>query len=47
VNSATPRAFDEFVVGGKTIKFQPDGLVFKEAASLLVGPDKKTPITHF
>ena len=47
VNSATPRTFDEFVVGGKTIKFQPDGLVFKEAASLLVGPDKKTPITHF
>jgi endonuclease YncB( thermonuclease family) len=47
VNSATPRRFDEFVVGGKTIKFQPDGLVFKEAASLLVGPDKKTPITHF
>ncbi|MGY4312264.1 thermonuclease family protein [Bradyrhizobium sp. JR3.5] len=33
VNSADPRRFDEFVVGGKTIKFQPDGLVFKEAAS--------------
>ena len=46
VHSANPRSFDEFVVGGKTIKFQPDGLVFKEAASLLVGPDKK-PITHF
>jgi len=46
VHSANPRNFDEFVVGGKTIKFQPDGLVFKEAPSLLVGPDKK-PIQHF
>lgn len=46
VHSANPRRFDEFVDGGKTIKFQPDGLVFKEAASLLVGPDKK-PILHF
>jgi len=46
VHSANPRRFDEFVVGGKTIKFQPDGLVFKEATSLLVGPDKK-PILQF
>ena len=41
-----PFDFDELVVGGKTINFQPDGLVFKEAASLLVGPDKR-PITSF
>ena len=46
VNSLNPRNFDEFIVGGKTIKFQPDGLVFKEALSLVVGPDKK-PITNF
>jgi hypothetical protein len=29
--SASPRTLDQFVVGGKTIKFQPDGLVFQEA----------------
>jgi endonuclease YncB( thermonuclease family) len=46
VHSATPRTFDEFVVAGKSIKFQPDGLVFKEAPSTLLGPDKK-PISHF
>jgi len=46
IHSANPRNFDEFVVGGKTVKFQPDGLVFKEAASLLIGPDKK-PVQHF
>jgi len=46
VHSATPRTFDEFVVGGKTTKFQPDGLVFKEAPSKLVGPDGKL-IEHF
>jgi len=46
VHSATPRTFDEFVVAGKTIKFQPDGLVFKEAPSKLVGPDGKL-IEHF
>ena len=47
INSATPRTFDQFVVGGKTVKFEPDGLVFKEATSTLVGADGKTPITHF
>jgi endonuclease YncB( thermonuclease family) len=46
VHSANPRNFDEFVVGGKTIKFQPDGLVFKEAPSTLVGPDGKL-VQHF
>jgi endonuclease YncB( thermonuclease family) len=46
VHSATHHGFDEFVVAGKTIKFEPDGLVFSEAASTLVGPDGK-PITHF
>jgi endonuclease YncB( thermonuclease family) len=46
IHSATPRTFDEFIVGGKTIKFEPDGLVFKEATSTLVGADGK-PITHF
>src|SRR6266702_3536238 len=28
VHSATPHNFADFVVGGKTIKFQPDGLWF-------------------
>jgi hypothetical protein len=46
VHSATPRNFAEFVEGGKTIKFQPDGLVFGEAPSTLVGADGK-PITGF
>lgn len=41
VHSATPRNFAEFVVGGKTIKFQPDSLVFGEAPSSLVGADGK------
>lgn len=41
VHSATPRNFADFVVGGKTIKFQPDGLVFREAPSTLVGADGK------
>jgi hypothetical protein len=46
VHSATPRRFDEFVVAGKAVKFEPDGLVFKEAPSKLVGPDGKD-IMHF
>lgn len=46
VHSATPRNFAEFVEGGKTIKFQPDGLVFGEAPSTLVGADGKV-ITGF
>jgi endonuclease YncB( thermonuclease family) len=46
VHSATHRRLDEFVVGGKTIKFEPDGLVFSEAPSALIGADKK-PITQF
>lgn len=41
VHSATPRNFAEFVEGGKTIKFQPEGLVFGEAPSTLVGADGK------
>ncbi len=46
VHSAIPHNFAEFVVGGKTIKFAPDSLVFKEAPSTLLGPGNK-PITHF
>lgn len=46
VHSATPRNFAEFVEGGKTIEFQPDGLVFGEAPSTLVGADGKV-ITGF
>jgi len=46
VHSAAHRTFDEFIVSGKTIKFQPDGLVFSEAPSKLVGSDGK-PISHF
>jgi endonuclease YncB( thermonuclease family) len=46
VHSATHRTFDQFVVAGKTTKFEPDGLVFSEAPSALIGPDKR-PITQF
>ena len=46
VHSAIPHNFADFLVNGKTIKFQPDSLVFKEAPSTLVGPDNK-PINHF
>lgn len=44
--SATHYTFDQFVSGGKTINFQPDGLVFHEAPSTLLGPNKKA-VTHF
>ena len=37
---------DQFVKGGKTIEFQPEGLVFSEAPSKLVDANNK-PITHF
>ena len=46
VHSATHRTFDQFIVGGKTIKFEPEGLVFSEAASVVMGADGK-PITQF
>ncbi|WP_228747627.1 hypothetical protein [Bradyrhizobium sp. BR 10289] len=46
VHSASPRNFAELVEGGKTIKFQPDGLVFGEAPSTLVGA-AGTPIKAF
>ncbi len=46
VRSATPRNSAEFVEGRKTIKFQPEGLVFGEAPSTLVGADGKA-ITGF
>jgi endonuclease YncB( thermonuclease family) len=46
VHSATHRTFDEFVIAGKTTNFEPDGLVFSEAPSALVGPDGKA-ITKF
>jgi endonuclease YncB( thermonuclease family) len=39
VHSATPRTFDEFVQSGKTIEFEPGGLVFGEAPSKLIRPD--------
>src|SRR5262249_43814665 len=39
VHSATHRTFDEFVQSGKIIKFEPGGLVFKEAKSSIVRPD--------
>lgn len=34
--------FADLAASGKTIKFQPDGLVFGEAPSSLVGADGKT-----
>lgn len=46
VHSATHRTLDQFINAGKTINFQPDGLVFSEAPSKLVGSDDK-PITQF
>jgi hypothetical protein len=46
VHSAAHRTLDEFVVAGKTIKFEPDGLVFSEAPSALIGSNGK-PITQF
>lgn len=46
VHSATHRTFDQFVKNGKTIEFQPDGLVFSEAPSKLVDANNK-PIMHF
>jgi endonuclease YncB( thermonuclease family) len=46
VHSAAHRTLNEFVVAGKTIKFEPDGLVFGEAPSALIGADGK-PITQF
>jgi endonuclease YncB( thermonuclease family) len=46
VHSATPHNFADFVAAGKTIKFQPGSLVFKEASSTLIGADNK-PISHF
>jgi endonuclease YncB( thermonuclease family) len=46
IHSATHRTFDQFVVGGKTINFEPEGLVFSEATSALIGADGK-PITQF
>lgn len=39
VHSATHRTFDDFVQSGKTINFEPGGLVFGEAPSRLVRPD--------
>jgi endonuclease YncB( thermonuclease family) len=39
VHSATHRTFDEFIKSGKTIEFEPGGLVFTEAKSKLVRPD--------
>ncbi|WP_246789882.1 hypothetical protein [Bradyrhizobium sp. CCBAU 51765] len=41
VHAATPRNLAEFVEGGKTIKFQPAGLVFGRGAVDAVGADGK------
>jgi endonuclease YncB( thermonuclease family) len=46
VHSAMHRTLDQFVKGGKTIEFAPDGLVFSEAPSKLVDANNQ-PITHF
>ena len=39
VHSAKRHTFDQFIQSGKTIKFEPGGLVFAEAASKLIRPD--------
>jgi endonuclease YncB( thermonuclease family) len=46
VASATRHDFADFVRGGRTAEFDPDGLVFSEAKSTIIGPNKK-PITDF
>jgi endonuclease YncB( thermonuclease family) len=46
IHSATHRTFDQFVKTGKTIEFQPDGLVFSEAPSKLIDANNK-PIMQF
>jgi len=46
VHSATHHRFDEFIESGKTIKFQPGGLVFKEAPSQIAHADG-SPIADF
>lgn len=44
VHSATHRAFNEFIRAGKTIEFEPGGLVFGEAPSKLIRPDGSEPL---
>jgi endonuclease YncB( thermonuclease family) len=39
IHSATHRTFDKFIQSGKTIEFEPGGLVFSEAPSKLIRPD--------
>jgi endonuclease YncB( thermonuclease family) len=46
IHSAKPHVLSSFVKAGKTIAFEPDGLVFQEAASNLIGPDGKQ-VQHF
>jgi endonuclease YncB( thermonuclease family) len=46
VHSATHHTFDQFVIAGKTIKFEPEGLVFSEAPSKLTGPNGAS-LLHF
>jgi hypothetical protein len=41
VDSATPSVLSDFVKASKSILFDADGLVFKEAASKLIGSDGK------
>jgi endonuclease YncB( thermonuclease family) len=41
VHSAVPHTLASFVEDGRTLRFAPEALVFKEAASTLVGPDGK------
>lgn len=44
--ASTHRTLDEYVIAGKTIKVESDGLVFSEARSALIGPNNK-PIAQF
>lgn len=44
--SATRFDFAHFVSKGRTAEFEPSGLVFSEAKSTIIGPDKK-PIANF
>jgi endonuclease YncB( thermonuclease family) len=47
VHSATRHTFDQFVQSGKTIHFEPGGLVFSEAPSKLVKLDHSDVLDEF
>jgi endonuclease YncB( thermonuclease family) len=46
VHSAVPHTLASFVEAGRTVRFSPEALVFKEAASSLIGPGGK-PVLRF